>query len=117
MFKTALFIAFFFASQLVMAQKEPNRQTITIKTPNTCNHCKVCETCGGKLEGDLVFVKGIQLVTYNEADQNTTVIYWTKKITPEKIRKEISLRGFDADEVKADPNGYKQRDGCCKGEE
>ena len=57
MFKTALFIAFFFASQLVMAQKEPNRQTITIKTPNTCNHCKVCETCGGKLEGDLVFVK------------------------------------------------------------
>ena len=53
----------------------------------------------------------------NEADQTTTVVYWTKKITPDKIRKEISLRGFDADEVKADPNGYKQRDGCCKGQE
>lgn len=115
--RTVLFIAFLFATQLVVAQKEPKRQTITVKTPNTCSHCKVCETCGGKLETDLVFVKGIQLVTYNEADQTTTVVYWTKKITPEKIRKEISLRGFDADDVKADPNGYKQRDGCCKGEE
>lgn len=117
MIKIALFIACLFTSQLLLAQKQPKRQTITIKTPTTCNHCKICETCGGKLEGELVFVKGIQLVTYNEADQTTTVIYWTKKITPDKIRKEISLLGFDADEVKADPNGYKQRDACCKGEE
>ncbi len=117
MIRSLLFIAFLFTTQLLAAQKAPKRQTITIKTPNTCNHCKVCETCGGKLEGDLVFVKGIQLVTYNEADQTTTIVYWTKKITPEQIRKEISLRGFDADEVKADPNGYKERDGCCKGEE
>ncbi|MNJ85230.1 hypothetical protein D3C87_26970 [compost metagenome] len=117
MIRTVLLITFLFASQLIFAQKTPKRQTITIKTPTTCNHCKICESCGGKLEGDLVFVKGIQLVTYNEADQTTTVIYWPKKITPEQIRKEISLRGFDADEVKADPEGYKQRDGCCKGEE
>lgn len=117
MIKTVLFIAFLFAFQILVAQKTAKRETITIKTPNTCSHCKVCETCGGKLEGDLVFVKGIQLVTYNEAGQTTTVVYWTKKITPEHIRKEISLRGFDADELKADPNGYKKRDGCCKGEE
>lgn len=115
--RTVLFVAFLFATQLVVAQKAPKRQTITIKTPNTCDHCKVCETCGGKLEGELVFVKGIQLVTYNEADQTTTVVYRTKKITPDEIRKEIALLGFDADEVKADPEGYKQRDGCCKGGE
>ncbi|MNJ90860.1 hypothetical protein D3C87_85000 [compost metagenome] len=114
MFKTALFVLFLMVFQLASAQKAPKRETITIKTPNTCNHCKVCETCGGKLEGDLVFVKGIQLVTYNEADQTTTVVYWTKKITPDEIRKEISLRGFDADDVKADPKGYQERDTCCK---
>lgn len=117
MFKTGLLIMFLFATQLIVAQKEPKRQTITIKTPNTCDHCKVCETCGGKLEGQLGLAKGIQSVTYNEADQTTTVVYWTKKTTPEQIRKEISLLGFDADEVKADPEGYKQRDGCCKGQE
>lgn len=117
MIRIGLFITFLFASQLLFAQKPPKKQTITIKTPNTCDHCKVCETCGGKLEGELVFVKGIQLVTYNEADQTTSVIYWTKKITPERIRKEITLLGFDADDMKADPNGYKQRDACCKGGE
>ncbi len=114
MFKTLSFIAFLFAAQLLVAQKEPSKQTVTIKTPNTCDHCKVCETCGGKLEGQLGLAKGIQSVTYNEADQTTTVVYRTKKTTVEQIRKEISLLGFDADEVKADPAGYKERDGCCK---
>src|SRR3989344_136734 len=117
MVKKGFFLTFFVASSIPFAQKKTKRPTNNNKTPNTCNHCKVCESCGGKLEGEMVFVKGIQLVTYNEADQTTTVVYWTKKITPEQIRKEISLRGFDADEVKADPNGYKQRDGCCKVEE
>jgi periplasmic mercuric ion binding protein len=115
--KTILFIACLLAASFTMAQKSPGKQTITIKTPNTCDHCKVCETCGGKLEGQLGLAKGVQSVTYNEADQTTTVVYWTKKTTPEKIRKEISLLGFDADEVKADPDGYKERDGCCKGKE
>ncbi|HLP55779.1 MAG TPA: cation transporter [Fluviicola sp.] len=91
-----------------------SKQTVVIKTPNTCNHCKICETCGGKLEKDLYFVRGIKLVTYNEADQTTTVVYKTKLITPEKIRQEIAKLGFDADSVPADPKGYEQRDGCCK---
>ena len=91
-----------------------SKQTIVVKTPNTCNHCKVCETCGGKLETDLYFVRGIKLVTYNEADQTTTVVYKTKLITPDKIRQEIAKLGFAADGVPADPKGYEQRDGCCK---
>lgn len=113
-FKHFLFFAFLFASVQSFAQK---KQTITINTPNTCDHCKVCETCGGLLEKDLVYVKGIQLVTYNEEKQTTTVVYRSKKITPEQIRKEIALLGFNADDVKADPNGYKKRDDCCKGGE
>ncbi len=114
MIRASLFIAFLFVSHLLIAQKASKRQTITVKTPNTCSHCKVCETCGGKLEAELVYVKGIQLVTYNESDQTTTVVYWTKKITQEQIRKEISLLGFDADDVKADVSGYEKRDSCCK---
>lgn len=109
-----IFVAFLIATQIVSAQKSPKRQTIIIKTPTSCDHCKLCETCGGKLEAELVFVKGIQLVTYNEKNQTTTVVYWTNRITPEKIRKEISLLGFDADEMKADSNGYKKREACCK---
>ena len=114
MYKAALLILFLVVSQFASAQQTPKRETITIKTPNTCDHCKVCESCGGRLEGQLGLVKGIQLVTYNEADQTTTVVFWTKKTTPEQIRKEISMLGFDADDVKADPKGYQERDGCCK---
>lgn len=117
MYKVVLFLVCLLGIPEAMAQKAPKRQTITIQTPNTCNHCKVCETCAGKLEGQLGLAKGVQSVTYNETDQTTTVVYWTKKTTPEKIRKEISLLGFDADEVKADPAGYQERDTCCKEED
>ena len=98
-------------TNLVFSQ---SKETIIVKTPTSCNHCKICESCGGKLEKDLYFVRGIKLVTYNEADQTTTVVYKPKLITPDKIRQEIAKLGFDADGVPADPKGYEQRDGCCK---
>lgn len=90
------------------------KDTIVVKTPNSCNHCKVCETCGGKLETDLYYVKGIKLVNYNQEDQTTTIVYKTETITPDQIRKEIAKLGFDADDIQADPKGYEKRDGCCK---
>lgn len=93
------------------------KATVVISTKNTCNHCKVCETCGQKLETDLYFVRGIKLVEYNEADMTTTIVYKPKLITPEKIRQEIAKLGFDADEVKADPEAYAKRDACCTGGE
>lgn len=101
-----------FMAQSVLAQN--GKETLVVKTPNTCNHCKICETCGGKLETDLYFVRGIKVVEYNEEAQTTTIVYKPKHITPEKIRQEIAKLGFDADDVKADPEGYAKRDTCCK---
>lgn len=106
---TAFFL--FVACQLTAQNK---KETIVIKTPNTCNHCKVCETCGGLLETDLYYVRGIKRVTYNEEDMTTTIVYLTKKITPEQIRQAISKLGFPADDLPADPAGYAKRDECCK---
>ncbi|MGV3631275.1 MAG: hypothetical protein ACO1O6_08715 [Bacteroidota bacterium] len=110
--KKIILLAFICLSNLMFAQAK--KQTIIVKTPNKCDHCKVCETCGGKLETDLYYVKGIKLVEYNEQDMTTKVVYKTKKITPEQIRKEIAKLGFDADGLPADPDGYAKRDGCCK---
>ncbi len=109
--KLFLIIGSLFITLMTSAQ---SKETIIVKTPTTCNHCKICESCGGKLEKDLYFVRGIKLVTYNEADQTTTIVYKPKLITPDKIRQEIAKLGFDADGVPADPKGYEQRDGCCK---
>jgi hypothetical protein len=46
-----------------------------------------------------------------------TVTYNPKKTSSEEIRKSISLYGFDADSVKADPVAYNKLDECCKKKE
>lgn len=113
--KNLLVILALFASFTAFSQSG-KKETITIVTKNNCNHCKVCETCGQKLETDLYFVRGVKLVTYNEAEMTTTIVYKPKQITPAKIREEIAKLGFDADDVKADPAAYAKRDTCCTGE-
>lgn len=112
MFKTVLIAFCLIVVQSVAAQGKT--ETVIIKTPTDCNHCKVCETCAQKLETDLYYVRGIKLVTYNEADSTTTIVYKTKLIAPDKIRQEISKLGFDADNIQADPKAYAKRDDCCK---
>jgi hypothetical protein len=42
------------------------------------------------------------------------VTYRTDKTTPDEIRLALSKSGFNADDVKADPEAYKKLDGCCK---
>ena len=111
--KNVLLIAFLFlAGNVSIAQAK--KETIIIKTTTYCDHCKVCETCGLKMETDLYYVKGIKSVEYNETDMTITVTYLTKKTNPDKIRQAISKLGFSADNVPADPMAYEQLDGCCK---
>jgi len=114
MFKSILLIACLFVAQAIVAQDQPKQATLVVKTPNSCDHCKVCESCGLKLETDLYYVRGIKRVEYDQESQTTTIVYKTKLLTPEQIRREIVQLGFDADELKADPAAYAKRDGCCK---
>ena len=91
-----------------------NSETVVIKTNIYCDHCKECESCGGKIEKDLGFNKGIKLVELNEKEQTITVTFNPKKTSVEEIRKSITLYGFDADTLKADPTAYSKLDECCK---
>lgn len=91
-----------------------NSETIVVKTTIYCDHCKECGSCGDKIEKDLGFSKGIKLVKLDEKSMTITVTYNPKKTSPEEIRKTISKYGFDADEVKADPDAYSKLDECCK---
>jgi len=112
MLKNITFLFAVFASSLSFAQNKI--ETITIKTQTFCDHCKICETCGGKMETDLYYVKGIKLVEYNEKDMSITVKYKTAKTSPEKIRIAISQLGFSADDIPADQAAYDKLDACCK---
>ena len=106
------FIFLFFVSLNSFSQNKI--ETIVVKTQTFCDHCKACESCAGKMETDLYYVKGIKLVEYNENDMTITVKYKTKKTSPEKIRIAISKLGFSADNVPADVSAYEKLDACCK---
>lgn len=108
-----LLFAFSF-SGIVFSKQIPKTETIVIKTKIYCDHCKACESCGAKFDKVLVFEKGIKMVTLDETAMTVTVMYNSKKTSPEKIRTAISKLGFDADDVKADPTAYDNLDGCCK---
>lgn len=112
MFKSLLILFLCFISLNSFGQNKT--ETLVVKTQVFCDHCKVCETCGGKMETDLYYVKGIKLVEYNENDMTITVKYKTKKTTPDKIRVAISKLGFSADDVPADVAAYEKLDACCK---
>lgn len=95
------------------AQKK-SLDTAVVKTMIYCDHCKKCESCGGRLEKEFYFDKGIKRVTLDEKAMTLTVVYDNKKISLDKIRLAISKLGFDADDVKADPQAVAKLDGCCK---
>lgn len=112
--KFLLLIAFalFLAGNESAAQSRT--EEIVIKTSVICDHCAACETCLPLIEQVLLDEKGIRRAQLDVKNQTITVVYSPKKITTERIRSLISKAGYDADEVKADPQGYAQLDGCCK---
>ena len=104
----------FFICTSAIAQTEKKVQTAIIQTKIECDHCKVCETCGGLLERTLIKEKGIQMITLDEAAMTIKVIYNSKKTNLDTIRLAISKLGYDADDVKAEPDAVAMLDGCCK---
>ncbi|MDF2437597.1 MAG: Heavy metal transport/detoxification protein [Bacteroidota bacterium] len=104
---TTLMIALMLISTKTNAQDATTAE-LKVKTSATCDMCK--ET----IEKNLAFEKGIKKSVLDVESKVLTVTYNPKKITPEQIRKAVSKIGYDADDVPADPKGYKKLDECCK---
>ena len=60
------------------------------------------------------FEKGVKQATVNWDDKTVTVKYSPKKTNPDKIRKAVTMSGYDADELTADPKAYEKLAPCCK---
>ncbi len=98
----------------VSAQKTKPVKTAVIKTTIYCDHCKVCESCGGRILKELYNEAGVKNTEVNSKANTITVVYDERKITLEQVREKISKLGFDADQVKADPAAVARLDDCCK---
>ena len=108
-------ILFLFLSITTSFAQQPKKtQKAVIKTTITCDHCKECETCGQLFNQKLLRETGVQMVTLDTEKMTIEVLFNSKKTTLENIKNAISNLGYDADEIKANPEAYEKLDGCCK---
>ena len=97
---STLFITF-----SLQAQKT---QTVEIKTSAECGSCK------DRMEGKLNYVDGIRFAELNVETKVLSVKFQASKITLEEIKKIISELGYDADDIKANPEAVEKLPACCK---
>jgi len=113
MFKKIIFTASIllcFATTNSFSQEIKKQDTIVIKTSS------ICETCKKTLEKSMAFEKGVKSSNLNIDTKELTVIYNPKKTNPDKIKKAVTLTGYDADSLPADPKAYQNLNDCCKKE-
>lgn len=82
--------------------------TLRVKTSAVCDMCK------DRIETALAFEKGVKSATLDTADKIATIIYNPAKTSPDQLRKAISMVGYDADAIPADPKAYARLPACCK---
>lgn len=73
-----------------------------------------CETCKETIEKALAYEPGVKSSNLDLKTMYVTVVYNPKKTNPDKIRKAISMAGYDADNIPADEEAYHKLPKCCK---
>ena len=93
---------------LASAQTKP-LLTAKISTPTVqCNMCKE------RIETYLKRYDGIASINVNVKRKETTVKYLTDRTNIEAIKTAIANAGYDADDITANPDSYKDLPKCCK---
>jgi periplasmic mercuric ion binding protein len=84
-------------------------QTVKLSTPTV-----QCEMCKKKIEEYLKRYDGVTSVNVNYKRKETTIKYLTDRTNEEVLKAAIANAGYDANEVKANPESYKVLPKCCK---
>ena len=88
------------------AQKE----TVNIVTSASC--VGIC--CKDRIEQEMQFTRGVTAVDLDIDSKVLTVTFKTKKTDTDKLRKAISLIGYNADDVKANKKAHDKLPSCCQ---
>lgn len=89
--------------------KKKGVQTITISTPTV-----QCGMCKKRIESYMMREDGIQKVDVNYKTKKTKVTYVAERTNEENIRTAIANVGYDADDITANEDYYKELPKCCK---
>lgn len=102
-----LILALLFSSSLLGQQKKP--VLLKVSTPTA-----ICAECKARIEEYLKIEEGIVKVTVYPTSKYTNILYLTDRTNPENIRTAIANVGYDADEIKADEDAYRELPKTCK---
>ena len=89
---------------------QQNLERITIQTSGHCGECKK------SIEKALTFEKGVKEVRFEKESGKVAIVFDNRKTNPLLLRKAISMTGYDADSLSADPKAYSRLRECCKKE-
>lgn len=91
-----------------LAYGQEKKPQIVIQTSAECGQCK------DRVEEKLNYTSGIIFAELDVPTKQLTVKYKANKITADEIRKILSDLGYDADDVKADPEAVAKLPLCCQ---
>ena len=83
-------------------------EEIKIKTSSVCNMCKKT------IEHAMAYEKGIKTAILDVDSQVLTVVFSSEKTNSDKVRKAVTMTGYDADAVPANARAYDKLEDCCK---
>ena len=104
--KKLMIILFSVLTVNAWAQKE----TVEILTSAHC--VGIC--CKDRIEQEMQFTRGVTGVDLDIDSKVLTVTFKTKKTDTDKLRKAISLLGYNADDVKANKKAHDNLPSCCQ---
>lgn len=91
------------------AQSKKNiTDTAYIKTSALCGDCKE------RIESTLNFQKGVKFSELNLDTKIATCVYKPSKVSLSELRLALVGVGYDADDMKADPEAVKLLPKCCQ---
>lgn len=105
--KILSFVALFAMIFTLFAQQQTKTQTVTIQTNGTCEQCKKI------MMENVPQWQGVKECSYDMKSAKVTITYDTKSTNVDKLREGIAKLGYNADNVKADPEARAKLPKCC----
>ena len=105
--KSLVLFALFAMTLPIFAQQQAKTQTVTIQTNGTCAQCKKI------MMENIPQWTGVKSCSYDMQTAKVTITYDTKNTNVDKLRDGIRHLGYDADNVKADPEARAKLPKCC----
>lgn len=104
-----LFIFLFFTNSYIFAFQDLESKSAKVSFEVS----GVCDMCKSRIEMGAIKIKGVKYANWNIASNNLNIIYNSKKIKLDSIKKNIAALGHDTDKYKAPLKVYESLPECC----